>query len=462
MSGEIHDLTLGEVVQHTSSGALTAEAVTAAMLARIHGLDPVYKAYASVRDDRALAAARALDRRRAAGEATGALHGAAIAAKDLLFMTGERTASGTRVMKDFLPPYSASVVARLEAAGAVIIGKTQLTEGAFAAHHPDIDPPKNPWNAAHWPGVSSSGSGVAVAARLCHGALGTDTGGSIRFPSAACGVVGLKPTWGRVSRFGAFELAGSLDHIGPMTRNVADAARMLGVIAGADPLDPTASDRPVPDYLNAITGSLDGVVVAVDWGYVEDGVEPVVVNAVRDIAQLLASAGARLIEVKQPQDWRFLVDRWAVTCARETARAHAAFFPARREDYGPVLAGLLDLGLRVDDTVYNAIEGVRARFSQALSRQLDEVDVMLCPNMVSLAPTVAEMNARAESSDERAAFTTFTAPFDYSGHPTLSLPTGLSGGLPTSVQFVARHWGEAKLLAVGAAVEKRIGAFAYP
>lgn len=462
MSGEIHDLTLGEVVQHTQSGALTAEAVTAAMLARIHSLDPLYKAYASTRDDQALATARALDRKRAAGEATGPLHGAAIGAKDLLFMTGERTASGTRVMRGFLPPYSATVVERLHAAGAVIIGKTQLTEGAFAAHHPDIDPPKNPWNPAHWPGVSSSGSGVAVAARLCHGALGTDTGGSIRFPSAACGVVGLKPTWGRVSRFGAFELAGSLDHIGPMTRTVADAARLLGVIAGADPRDPTASDLPVPDYLGALTTTLSGVRVAVDWDYVEEGVDPQVIKAVRDIAQVLESAGARLVEIKLPEDWRFLVDRWAVTCARETARAHAAFFPARRSDYGPVLAGLLDLGLRVDDTVYNAIEGVRARFRQALSRQLDAVDVMLCPNMVSLAPTVAEMNVRTESSDERAAFTTFTAPFDYSGHPTLTLPTGIRGGLPTSVQFVARHWGEATLVAVGAAVEKRIGSLVYP
>jgi amidase len=444
MSSEIHELTLGEIVRHTTSGELTAEAVTAAMLARIHSLDPVYKAYASVRDDRALAAARELDRKRAAGAATGPLHGAAIGAKDLLFMTGERTASGTRVMRDFLPPYSATVVERLEAAGAVIIGKTQLTEGAFAAHHPDIDPPKNPWSPAHWSGVSSSGSGVAVAARLCHGALGTDTGGSIRFPSAACGVVGLKPTWGRVSRFGAFELAGSLDHIGPMTRNVADAARMLGVIAGADPRDPTASDLPVPDYLDALTETLSGVRVAVDWGYVEEGVDPLVVTAVRDIARLLESAGARLLEVRLPEDWRFLVDRWAVTCARETARAHAAFFPARRDDYGPVLAGLLDLGLKVDDTVYNAIEGVRLRFRQSLSRLLDDVDVLLCPNMVSLAPTAAEMNVRVESSDERAAFTTFTAPFDYSGHPTLSL------------------WGEATLVAVGSAVEKRVGTMAYP
>ena len=459
---DIHELSLGDVVQHTKSGALTAEAVTTAMLQRIETLDPHFKAFAAVRAGQALARAQVLDAQRQRGEALGPLHGAPVGAKDLLFITGEPTASGTRVMRGFRPPYSATVIDRLEAAGAVIIGKTQLTEGAFAAHHPDVDPPKNPWNAAHWPGVSSSGSGVAVAARLCHGALGTDTGGSIRFPAAACGVVGLKPTWGRVSRFGAFELAGSLDHIGPMTRTVADAARLLGVIAGADPKDPTAADRPVPDYLGAVNGSLAGVRFGVDWSYVEDGVEPVVADTVRDVARLLESAGARRIEVTVPPDWRFLVDRWAVTCARETARAHSAFYPDRRGDYGPVLAGLLDLGLKVDDTVYNAIEGVRARFTRALSALLADVDVLLCPNMVSLAPPVAEMDSRAASESERGAFTTFTAPFDYSGHPTLSLPVGLSGGLPTSVQFVARHWDEAGLVAVGSALERLVPGVRYP
>lgn len=466
MTMDIHALSLGEVVDQTRSGALTAEAVTAAMLSRIQKLEPQYKAFASVRAERALSTARALDQKRAAGETLGPLHGATIGAKDLLFMTGERTASGTRVMKDYLPPHNATVVDRLIAAGAVIIGKTQLTEGAFAAHHPDVDPPKNPWNPDHWPGVSSSGSGVAVSARLCHGAIGTDTGGSIRFPSAACGVVGVKPTWGRVSRFGVFELAGSLDHIGPMTRCVEDAARLLGVIAGSDPQDPTAADQPVPDYLTKPLQSLKGIRFAVDWRYVETGVDDVVIRAMRDVVRLLEAEGAHCVEVTLPEEWRFLVDRWSVTCARETARAHAAFYPSRKSDYGPVLAGLLDLGLKVDDAIYNAVEGVRARFTLAFSALLDDVDVFLCPNMVSLAPTVETMNVRVESTDERAAFTTFTAPFDYSGHPTLSLPTGLStgksGGLPMSVQLVAKRWGEARLIGVGRALEERIGRLNYP
>jgi len=324
MTMDVHALSLGEVVDQTRSGALTAEAVTAAMLSRIQKLEPQYKAFASVRAERALSTARALDQKRAAGETLGPLHGATIGAKDLLFMTGEPTASGTRVMKDFLPPHNATVVDRLIAAGAVIIGKTQLTEGAFAAHHPDVDPPKNPWNPDHWPGVSSSGSGVAVSARLCHGAIGTDTGGSIRFPSAACGVVGVKPTWGRVSRFGAFELAGSLDHIGPMTRCVEDAARLLGVIAGSDPQDPTAADQPVPDYLTKPLQSLKDIRFAVDWRYVETGVDDVVIRAMRDVVRLLEAEGAHCVEVTLPEEWRFLVDRWSVTCARETARARRA------------------------------------------------------------------------------------------------------------------------------------------
>lgn len=181
-----------------------------------------------------------------------------VAVKDLCWTADAPTAFGTTIYRGFQTHEDGTVVKRLREAGAVILGKVQMTEGALTDHHPDIDPPVNPWNPAHWTGVSSSGSGVAPAAGLCYGAIGTDTGGSIRFPSAACGVTGIKPTWGRVSRYGAFELAASLDHLGPMTRSAEDSAAMLGVIAGADDNDPTASQLPVPDYLREMERGVRG------------------------------------------------------------------------------------------------------------------------------------------------------------------------------------------------------------
>ena len=458
---ELHELSLTEVCQHMTTGALDAEQVTSHLLARIDLLDHRYRAYASVRRDAALQRARELDLLRRSGATQGPLHGVPIAAKDLLFMAGETTASGTRVMAGYRPTETATVIERLVQAGAVIIGKTQLTEGAFAAHHPSIDPPKNPWNSSRWPGVSSSGSGVAVAARLCFGALGTDTGGSIRFPSASCGVVGFKPTYGRVSRFGAFPLAESLDHIGPMTRTVGDAARMLAVIAGQDPRDPTSSALPVPDLACAYDTSLQGVVLAVDWEYAETGVDPVVSRTVRESVAGLAALGATIRDVVMPAEYRVLVDRWAATCARECAQAHAGFFPARRDEYGPVLASLIDLGLSISASAYAQIEKIRHRFTAELDVVLEGVHALIVPNMVSLAPDVGEMAARTPTRQGVAPFTTFTAPFDYSGHPTLTVPVGLSGGLPTSVQLVGRRFRETDLVRLGLALERSVDALPY-
>ncbi len=450
---DLHELSLTDACQHMKSGALTAEAVTGHLLERIGMLEPRYKAFAVVRADSAMERARQLDLLRRDGQPLGALHGVPVAAKDLLFMAGEPTASGTRVMSNYRPSSTATVVERLEQAGAVIIGRTQLTEGAFSEHHPDIEPPRNPWHADHWSGVSSSGSGVAVAARLCFGALGTDTGGSIRFPSASCGVVGLKPTYGRVSRFGAFPLAASLDHIGPMTRTVQDAARMLGVIAGADPRDPTSSSLAVPNYVAAQGLSLQGVKLAVDWRYTENGVDPLVVLAIRAAVDRCVQLGATLQEVMLPAEYHVLVNKWVITCARECAQAHALYFPAQRGDYGPVLAGLLDLGLSVSQKAYDDVEMVRNRFRAELDLMLSGVHALITPNMVIPVPSLAQMHARAAGRQSGVAFTTFTAPFNYSGHPTLTLPTGLVAGLPTSIQLVGQRFRESDLVKIGSALE---------
>ena len=199
-----------------------------------------------------------------------------------------------------MPPVDGTVVRRLREAGAVLLGKLQMTEGAFSAHHPDIVAPLNPWNAQTWTGVSSSGSGVAVAAGLCHGAIGTDTGGSIRFPSVANGVTGLKPTWGRVSRHGAFELAASMDHLGPICRSAADCGLMLGAIAGADPDDPTALQAPVPDYLAGDVQRLDGLRIGIDEAYVSRDVAPEVADALQAALRALVALGATPVAVTMP------------------------------------------------------------------------------------------------------------------------------------------------------------------
>ncbi len=460
---ELHYQSLSDTCRQLKSGALSSAELTEYMVSRIVDEDEQLKSYALLMIESAAQQAAQLDELRASGQPLGLLHGVPIAIKDLLYTKGVPTASGTRVMHDFKPEFDATVVRRLREAGAVIIGKTQLTEGAFGAHHPDIDPPKNPYNRNHWPGVSSSGSGVAVAAGLAFGALGTDTGGSIRFPSAACGLVGIKPTYGRVSRYGAFALADSLDHIGPMCRTVEDAARMLEVIAGQDPNDDTSLPDAVPNYVAAANEPLANLRIGVDWQYATNGVDDDVVGAVRAACERYREVGAEIVDVTLPFEYRQLVDEWGITCGVECARAHAEFFPARRAEYGPVLAGLLDLGLSVPPEKYTELEALRAVFRGKLDELLSQVDVMMTPCMTSVAPTVAEMDQSVASEEGRAAFITFTAPFDYSGHPTITLPAGLNAaGLPLSFQLIGPRLGEAMLVRAGAAHEQALGPMPHP
>src|SRR6516162_1719428 len=255
----LHYSSLRDVARRIQSREISPVELTTRMLDRIAAVDGKLKSYATVMREQALEAAKRTEEEIQRGRYQGPLHGVPIAVKDLCYTKGVRTMAGTSIYAGFLPDHDATVVTKLSQAGAVLLGKLNLTEGAMGGYNPARDVPVNPWGEDLWPGASSSGSGVATAAGLCYGSIGTDTGGSIRFPSAANGIVGLKPTYGRVSRYGVFPLAESLDHVGPMTRSVADAALVLSIIAGRDEMDDTSLSAPVDDYAAAVDAGADGI-----------------------------------------------------------------------------------------------------------------------------------------------------------------------------------------------------------
>ena len=454
---ELHFRSLTDVCRDLKSGALSSVAVTRHMLDRIAALEPRTHAFVTVLAEQAMARATALDAARARGEPLGALHGVPVAVKDLLTTKGIRTTCGTEVLKEWIPDADATVVTRLEAAGAVLLGKLKLTEGAFSHHHPNVVAPLNPWGADLWTGVSSSGSGVAVAAGLCFAALGSDTAGSIRFPSASCGIVGIKPTYGLVSRYGAWPLAESLDHIGPMTRTVEDAARILEAIAGYDVKDATSLRGVAPNFAAALQGGVRGLRVGVDREYATRGVAPEVTAAVLGAVAALRAGGAEVHDVTLPQRTA-LLRGWTVTMGVETALAHAATFPARRDEYGPPLAALIDLGRQVPALQYAALERERETFRAQLQTLFERIDLLVAPALPTQTPTLAGIEAALGRSDGTAELVSFTVPFNYSGHPTITLPAGLSAtGVPLAVQFVAPLLGEARLIQAGCVWEKVAG-----
>jgi amidase len=450
---EIAWLDLSTVARLIREQMLSAEQVTQAQLRRIERLDTQLHAYACVTSELALTQARAADQRQAQGQALGPLHGVPIAVKDLCWTAGIATAAGMQIYKDFVPDQDATVVKRLREAGAVLLGKLQMTESAFSGHHPLTVVPVNPWEASAWTGVSSSGSGVATAAGLCFGSLGTDTGGSIRFPSAACGVTGLKPTWGRISRYGVFELAASLDHIGPMCRTAEDCGLMLGVLAGADPKDPTALQAPVPDYSAGNKDNLSGLRIGWDAAYALNDVEPEVAQAVKQTLAVLEKLGAQIVPIAMPEVGD-LVENWVPHCGIEAAVAHTNTYPSRRAEYGSMLAGLLDIGNKLTATDYQRILLQRATHTGQLNAVLMQVDLILMPAMPFAAPSTERIANLRKEPGYRRLMSRFTAPTDMSGHPTLTFPAGeTASGLPVAAQLVSGHLNEGLLVRAGSAFQ---------
>jgi amidase len=446
-------LSLSELSAMIGRREVTSVEATRTVLDRIHKLNPTLRAYLTILDDSAMRQAEAADKEVTAGKWRGPLHGVPVAVKDLCWTKGVLTTCASKVLRDWRPDSNATVVDRFEAAGAVLLGKLHLTEFAMAWYHPEIPGPQNPWNPALWPGASSSGSGAATAAGLCYAAIGTDTGGSIRFPSAANGIVGLKPTWGRVSRHGVFPLGESLDHIGPMTRSVADAALVLSVIAGRDERDDTSLNAPLDDYAAAINAGANGIRVGVDEKYIaraSDDVATTVINAIRDIERI----GARILNVKLPEVEPCL-SAWTTLCASEAAAGHAATYPSRASDYGPGFRSFLELGASLRGQDYAKAHMVRERFANRFQQLFDQVDVIACPSMLSATLPNDAIPGDARSFKEPNPLLAFTAPFNMSRNPTLSIPAGPSHGAPPpSLQLVGRMLGEAILIRTGAAYER--------
>jgi amidase len=453
-----HYASLTEIAALLEISEMSPVELTEWMLGRIDQVDDELKSYATVSSDRALDAARKAEREINAGNYRGPLHGIPIAVKDLCYTKGVRTMGGMGVLKDFVPTYDATVISRLESAGAVLLGKLNLTEGALLGYHRDFDIPVNPWNADYWAGASSSGSGVATAAGLCFASLGTDTGGSIRYPSMANGIVGLKPTYGRVSRYGVLPLGETLDHVGPMTRRSADAAIMLEAIAGHDVNDKTSLRDPVPDMLAELYAGVEGLRIGFDRPYATEGTDPALVASVDQVIGTLANLGAEIVDVTMPNyPPEFFLQTWVPICRYEAYKAHAATFPSRADEYGHFLREFLEAGASVTDEEYLAANQRREEFNRQFEEVLGRVDAVVTPAGGVTIPIDAE-SLYGSGADFGAALGAmqrhFIIPADFAGTPTLTLPCGFSdAGLPHGVQLMGQKLSEPMLCRIGHAFE---------
>ena len=428
------------------------------MLDRIAAVDSRLHSYATVMTEHALQAARKVEAEISSGIYRGPLHGVPIAVKDLFFTKGARTMAGLKVLSDFVPDYDATAVAKLEAAGAVLLGKLCLSEGAMGGYNRGFEIPVNPWREDLWPGASSSGPGVATAAGLCYGSLGTDTGGSIRLPSMANGVVGIKPTYGRVSRYGVLPLSESLDHVGPMTRSVTDAAIMLEVISGFDPLDQTSLREPVPRIAEELDRGVEGLKIGFDRQYATEGVDAGLVRAIDAALQELERQGAEIVAVTMPELAGLFESIWLPICSVEARAVHAAHFPSRSAEYGEYYREFLTQAAEVTDAACAEARTKAAEFSERFQQVLSTVDTVAVPGggipfalahelqygpMSAFAPVMGMVQVQ------------FTFPANLAGTPTLSMPCGFSGdGLPYTIQFLARRLAEPLLCRVGHAYEQ--------
>lgn len=460
----LHYKTLAEVAEWIRTKKITSEELTQIMLDRIAAIDNRLHSYITVMGKDALTDAKALDKELAEGKYWGPLHGVPVGVKDLLYTTNAPTTGGHLFKANFIPSYNATVVERLHNAGAVILGKLNLTEGATGGYNSTTPIPKNPWGEDLWTGLSSSGSGVATAAGLCFGSIGTDTGGSIRFPSFANGIVGLKPTYGLVSRYGVLTFAGSLDHVGTMCRSVLDAALMLEVIAGFDPNDPTSLPGKAPNISAGIRNGMKGLKIGVDHQYINKGVDPALASCIDAAVRKMEELGATIVSFKIPTTEEEHGNAWFTIATREAYEAHKATYPLRKTEYGKYIAEFLEIGSHVTNEQYNKARQFQKDFTDKFRMALSAVDAFAAP-ACGMVKGVTEQLWRANMSEGLIAHFSkqlnfrFADAADLAGIPSLTLPCGKAenGMPPPGFQLMGGALTEAILCQIGYAYEEATG-----
>lgn len=440
---EPYRLSLAELAIEIKRKKLSPVALAESLLARIHALEPSLRAWTTIDRERVLQEAHRRDREIRRGKWLGPLHGVPIGVKDIYFTAGVKTTAGSKILADFVPAYDATAVERLKKAGAIILGKTASTEFAYA----DPAPTRNPWNLNHTPGGSSSGSAAAVAVHMCPAALGSQTGGSILRPAAYCGIVGLKPTYGRISRHGVFPFSWTLDHMGPLTRTVEDAAILLSVLAGHDPRDPTSSMAPVSNYRRALRSLRRPPRLGLVRAFYQEKADPPVWEHTEKVIRRLRKAGARVEEVTMPESFAVAVDAHRIIMRVEGASVHEDGYEKHRDLYGPKLRELIEIGLMIRGVDYLRARKIREQFCREMDSVMENFDCLITPTTPSAAPS--GLSSTGDSA--------FQAPWSFSGLPSINLPSGLDPeGLPLGVQLVGAAFGEGKLLAAASFCEKAL------
>ncbi len=467
MGEALHNQTLAQLATGLEQGEYTSVEITEALLGRIAELDSALNAFITVTGDAALDAAKAADAARAAGKA-GPLCGLPIAHKDIFCTRDVLTTCGSRMLENFVSPYDATVVERLAAAGAVVLGKTNMDEFAMGSSNETsyYGPVRNPWDLERSPGGSSGGSAAAVAARLAPAATGTDTGGSIRQPAALSGIFGIKPTYGRVSRYGMIAFASSLDQAGVLTRSATDAAMLLGAMAGFDERDSTSIDHPVPDYVAALNGSLEGLKIGVVKQHFDEGLDANCATVVKEALAVYEGLGATLIEVDMP-DLDLSVPTYYVVapaeCSSNLSRFDGVRFGHRAEEYEDlfdmycrsrgegfgaevkrrIMTGTYALSAGYYDAYYLKAQQVRQLIAGDFRTAFEEVDVIAGPT----SPTPAfKLGDKVNDPITMYLNDIYTIGANLAGLPGLSSPCGFVDDLPVGLHLVAPHWGEELLL----------------
>ena len=444
------ELSLVEAAEAIRRGKVSSVELTKAALERAQKLGPKLNCFARLEPEEALAMARKADRAKK-GAKRGLLHGVPLAHKDLFNRKGKIVGCGAKICSDYVAESDATVVTRMSAAGSVTLGALHMAEFAFSptGYNEHYGHARNPWNLEHVPGGSSSGSGAALAARIIYGSLGSDTGGSIRLPSAMCGLTGLKPTLTRVSRAGVMPLSHSIDCVGPLARSARDCARLMQVIAGADPADPSASSRPVPRYEAALDGKVKGLRIAVPRGYYYDPVVPEVRKRLEDSLDVLRRMGAKVVEVDVP-DIPAINTFMHILMTVEAATVHRRWLKERRGDYADQVASRIEPGLFYPATRYCEALALRTKLTREFCNQtLGKADVLHLPGIPITVPTI-DATTKGNPSDVARVIGLIghcTRSLNYLGLPSIAVPCGFDAkGLPVGFQLAGRPFSEAQLL----------------